>query len=165
MRQPLAGRAPSIPRRLRFHCTPFINTPLSHPTLAATEGGSNTASEALTYLPLVVLGVVAFLLVLATLVGNKFLGPKRANPSKVSSYECGELATPGARGPIDVQYYMYILTFLIFDVEAMFLIPFAIRFKELGWGPVIAMSIFVTLILIGFIYEIRKRLLGWRVLE
>jgi len=117
------------------------------------------------YLPMVILGAVAFLLVLATLVGNKFLGPKRANPNKVSSYECGELATPGARGPIDVQYYMYILTFLIFDVEAMFLIPFAIRFKELGWGPIAAIAIFVTLILVGFLYEIKKKLLSWRTLE
>jgi len=143
-----------------------INTPLSQPTLAATEGGSNTASQALVYLPLVILGGVAFLLVLATLVGNKFLGPKRANPNKVASYECGELATPGARGPIDVQYYMYILTFLIFDVEAMFLIPFAIEFKDnIGWGGIVAMAIFVGLILVGFLYEIKKKLLAWRVLE
>ena len=133
--------------------------------MAATEGGSNTASEALLYLPMVILGAVAFLLVLATLVGNKFLGPKKANPNKVSTYECGELATPGARGPIDVQYYMYILTFLIFDVEAMFLIPFAIKFKTLGWGPIVAIGIFVGLILVGFVYEIKKKLLAWRVLE
>jgi NADH-quinone oxidoreductase subunit A len=145
-----------------------MRTPLSHPTLGAPEGGSNTASEALVYLPMVILGVVAFLLVLATLVGNKFLGPKKANPNKVSSYECGELATPGARGPIDVQYYMYILTFLVFDVEAMFLIPFAIKFKDdgiVGWGAILAMAIFVTLILVGFLYEIKKRLLAWRQLE
>lgn len=133
--------------------------------MAAPEGGSNTASEALAYLPMVILGAVAFLLVLATLVGNKFLGPKRANPNKVSTYECGELATPGARGPIDVQYYMYILTFLIFDVEAMFLIPFAIKFRTLGWGPIVAIALFVGLILVGFAYEIRKRLLTWRALE
>jgi NADH-quinone oxidoreductase subunit A len=120
------------------------------------------------YLPVVILGVVAFLLVLATLVGNKFLGPKKANPNKVASYECGELATPGARGPIDVQYYMYVLTFLVFDVEAMFLIPFAIKFHDdgvVGWGAITAMAIFVGLILVGFLYEIKKRLLAWRVLE
>ena len=141
------------------------NTPISHPSLAATEGGSNTASEALLYVPMVVLGLVAFLLVLATLVGNKFLGPKKANPAKVASYECGELATPGARGPIDVQYYMFVLTFLIFDVEAMFLIPFSLRYKELGAGPIVAISLFVTLILIGFLWEIKKKLLSWRALE
>ena len=151
-----------------FSWNSVINTLISHPSLAAPEGGSNTASEALLYVPMVILGVVAFLLVLATLVGNKFLGPKRANPNKVSSYECGELATPGARGPIDVQYYMYVLTFLIFDVEAMFLIPFAIKFREgdvIGWSAILAMGIFVGLILVGFGYEIKKRLLAWRVLE
>lgn len=117
-----------------------------------------------------ILGLVAFLLVLATLVGNKFLGPKRASPGKVASYECGEKATPGARGPIDVQYYMYVLTFLIFDVEAMFLIPFAIKFRSIMDTPafvatMVAMAVFVGLILVGFVYEIKKRLLQWRALE
>lgn len=118
------------------------------------------------YLPLVILGVVSFLLVFVTLMGNKFMGPKRASVTKLTSYECGERATPGARGPIDVQYYMFILTFLIFDVEAMFLIPFALRFKTgLGWGPIIAITMFVGLILIGYWYELRKKLLTWRSLE
>ena len=123
------------------------------------------ASEAISYLPMAILAGVAFLLVLVTLVGNKFLGPKRANVNKLTSYECGEKATPGARGPIDVQYYMFVLTFLVFDVEAMFLIPFSLRFRELGAGPIIAITLFVTLILIGFLWEIKKKLLSWRALE
>src|SRR5438093_7995068 len=112
-----------------------------------------------------ILGLVAFLLVLATLVGNKFLGPKRANAGKVSSYECGEKATPGARGPIDVQYYMFVLTFLIFDVEAMFLIPFAVKFRGLGLAAIVGVAVFVGLILVGYVYELRKRLLAWRALQ
>ena len=123
------------------------------------------ASEAISYLPMAILAGVAFLLVFVTLVGNKFLGPKRASVNKLTSYECGEKATPGARGPIDVQYYMFVLTFLIFDVEAMFLIPFSLRYKELGAGPIVAISLFVTLILIGFLWEIKKKLLSWRALE
>jgi NADH-quinone oxidoreductase subunit A len=125
----------------------------------------STASEALSYLPMVILGVVAFALVLVTLIGNKTLGPKRGSVNKLTSYECGEKATPGARGPIDVQYYMYILTFLVFDVEAMFLIPFAIQFRELGWGPIFAIAVFVSLILVGYLWEIKKKLLTWRTLE
>ena len=112
-----------------------------------------------------ILGLVAFALVFVTLLGNKFLSPKRGSANKLSSYECGEKATPGARGPIDVQYYMYILTFLVFDVEAMFLIPFAIRFKELGWEAITAMAVFTTLILVGFLWEVKKKLLSWRALE
>lgn len=119
---------------------------------------------ALEYLPLAILGAVSFLLVLVTLLANKFVGPKRASVNKLTPYECGEQATPGARGPIDVQYYMYILTFLIFDVEVMFLVPFALRFKGLGWGPTIAVTMFVGLILIGYFYEIKKKLLTWRTL-
>ncbi|MGB0653594.1 MAG: NADH-quinone oxidoreductase subunit A [Thermoplasmatota archaeon] len=122
------------------------------------------ASEALDYLPLAILAGVATLLIFVTLLANRFVGPRRASVGKVTNYECGEEATPGARGPIDVQYYMYVLTFLVFDVEAMFLIPFALRFKEIGTGPIVAISIFVTLILVGYLYEIRKKLLGWRAL-
>src|SRR5688572_10213546 len=85
------------------------------PLWARPKGGSNTASEALTYLPMAILALVAFLLVFVTLVGNKFLGPKKGSINKLTSYECGEKATPGARGPIDVQYYMFVLTFLVFD--------------------------------------------------
>lgn len=123
------------------------------------------ADEALQYLPLVILGAVAFLLVFVTLLGNKFLGPQKATVGKLTNYECGEQATPGARGPIDIQYYMYILTFLVFDVEAMFLIPFVIKFRELAIGPVIAAVVFTALILIGYYWELKKKLLGWRVLS
>lgn len=122
------------------------------------------ADEALQYLPIVVLGAVAFLLVFVTLLGNKFLGPHRANVGKLTNYECGEQATPGARGPIDIQYYMYILTFLVFDVEAMFLIPFVVEFRGLAIGPVVAVVVFTALILIGYYWELKKKLLGWRVL-
>ncbi|MHB8633644.1 MAG: NADH-quinone oxidoreductase subunit A [Thermoplasmatota archaeon] len=99
-------------------------------------------------------------------MGNKFLGPKRAGMNKVSSYECGEKATPGARGPIDVQYYMFVLTFLIFDVEAMFLIPFALRYRTnlVDVSAIVVIGIFVGLILLGYVYELRKRLLSWRAL-
>ncbi|HUR62722.1 MAG TPA: NADH-quinone oxidoreductase subunit A [Candidatus Thermoplasmatota archaeon] len=142
-----------------------MTTPLTGPIFEPPNGGINTASEALSYLPMAILGAVAFLLVFVTLLGNKFLGPKRGNVGKLASYECGEKATPGARGPIDVQYYMYILTFLVFDVEAMFLVPFALKFRTLGWGPIVAVGMFVTLILVGFLWEIKKKLLGWRALE
>jgi NADH-quinone oxidoreductase subunit A len=59
---------------------------------------------------------------------------------------------------------MYILTFLVFDVEAMFLIPFVIKFRELAIGPVVAAVVFTGLILIGYYWELKKKLLSWRVL-
>lgn len=133
--------------------------------LSARPRGFWNVTEALSYLPMAILGFVAFLLVFVTLLGNKTLGPKRGSVNKLTTYECGEKATPGARGPIDVQYYMYVLTFLIFDVEAMFLIPFALEFKRIGTGPIVAITLFVGLILVGYAYELRKKLLVWRTLE
>ncbi len=138
---------------------------ISGPPVGAVQGGFRIATEALSYLPMAILGFVAFLLVFVTLLGNKTLGPKRGSVNKLTTYECGEKATPGARGPIDVQYYMYVLTFLIFDVEAMFLIPFALEFKRIGTGPIVAITLFVGLILVGYAYELRKKLLVWRTLE
>lgn len=126
------------------------------------------ASEAVAYVPMAILAAVAALLVYLTLMGNKFLGPKRASANQISSYECGEKATPGARGPIDIQYYMFILTFLIFDVEAMFLVPFALSFKDtslITTSAILAAGVFVGLILVGYVYEIRKKLLDWRALQ
>lgn len=120
--------------------------------------------EPTAYWPLVVLAFTGTLLVFVTLLANKLLGPKRASVGKVTNYECGEKATPGARGPIDVQYYMYILTFLVFDVEAMFLIPFAIKFRDVGMDVIVATVFFVALILIGYVWELRKKLLSWRTL-
>ena len=126
--------------------------------------GLYMADGPIAFLPLLVLGVVGITLVFVTLLANRFFAPKRGSVGKLTNYECGELATPGARGPIDVQYYMYILTFLIFDVEVMFLIPFALQFKTIGMDVIVATIFFVALILVGYFYELRKKLLTWRTL-
>jgi len=143
-------------------------TLINGPLLARPDRGLYMSSVASEYFPLAVLLGVALLLVWVTLLGNRFLAPKRASVGKVTNYECGEKATPGARGPIDVQYYMFVLTFLIFDVEAMFLIPFAIKFKDgdlVTAGVILAAAVFVGLILVGYLYEIKRKLLTWRTLQ
>src|ERR1041385_6828528 len=125
--------------RAKVHANPY-KRPSCRPLAGSLKG---TVSGALDYLPIAILGAVAFLLVLLTLLGNKTLGPKRGAATTLPSYGCGEKAPPGARGPIDVQYYMFILTFLVFDVEAMFLVPFALKFKTLGMGATVAIGLFV----------------------
>ena len=113
------------------------------------------------YLPIVILGGIAMLLVLATLFLSKVLAPKNPNPRKESTYECGEIALGSGRGPLEVQYYMYILVFLILDIEAVFLIPFAIRFTDLGAAAIWEMGIFVALLLVGWLYALKKGALNW----
>jgi NADH-quinone oxidoreductase subunit A len=82
---------------------------------------------------------------------------------KVGTYECGEVPMGPARTNIDVQYYLYILVFLVLDVEAVFLVPFAVQFLELPNPALIAMemALFVGLLLIGWAYAWKKGALEW----
>jgi NADH-quinone oxidoreductase subunit A len=115
----------------------------------------------MTYLPIVILGAIAMLLVLATLFLGRVLSTRNSTPRKDSTYECGEIALGSGRGPVEIQYYMYILVFLILDIEAVFLIPFAVRFGDLGVAAIIEMVIFVGLLLIGWVYALKKGALNW----
>ena len=115
----------------------------------------------MTYLPIVILGAIAMLLVFATLFLGKVLSTRNSSPRKDSTYECGEIALGSGRGPVEIQYYMYILVFLILDIEAVFLIPFAVRFgafkgTDLGGVFIVEMIIFVGLLLVGWIYALQK---------
>ena len=113
------------------------------------------------YLPILILGVIAMTLVFATLFAAKMMGPRNPNPRKESTYECGEIALGSGRGPIEVQYYMYILVFLIIDIEAIFLIPFAVAYSDLGTAAIVEMAIFIGLLFVGWLYALKKGALNW----
>ncbi|HET6404427.1 MAG TPA: NADH-quinone oxidoreductase subunit A [Candidatus Thermoplasmatota archaeon] len=105
---------------------------------------------------------LALLIVGVTLNIHKLIAPRRPSPGKVSTYESGEVPIGNARGPIDVQFYMYVITFLILDVEAVFLIPWAVNFGTLPVAAHAAMGIFVALIVVGWLYEWKKGALQWQ---
>jgi NADH-quinone oxidoreductase subunit A len=115
-----------------------------------------------TYLPIIVLVVVALALIFVTLLLARLLAPSNPTPTKLSTYECGEVAVGSGRGPIAIQYYMYILVFLILDIEAVFLIPFAVEFLNLAWQGILIMFLFVLLLLEGWAYAWSKGALEWR---
>ena len=119
------------------------------------------ADPVLSYLPIALLGAIAALLVFATLFLAKVMAPKNPNARKESTYECGEIALGSGRGPLEIQYYMFILVFLILDIEAVFLIPFAVRFGSLGGPAILEMAIFVALLLVGWLYALKKGALNW----
>jgi NADH-quinone oxidoreductase subunit A len=115
-----------------------------------------------TYLPIIVLVVVALALIFVTLLLARLLAPSNPTPTKLSTYECGEVPVGSGRGPIAIQYYMYILVFLILDIEAVFLIPFAVEFLNLAWQGILIMFLFVLLLLEGWAYAWSKGALEWR---
>ncbi len=105
---------------------------------------------------------MAFIIVFVTLSLTKLVAPRRNVPARYSTYESGEVPQGNARGPIDVQYYLYVIVFLIIDIEAVFLIPWALRFTELGPAAMVEMVIFVGLVLLGWAYAWKKGALEWQ---
>ncbi|WP_082110240.1 NADH-quinone oxidoreductase subunit A [Demequina phytophila] len=115
------------------------------------------------YVPIIVMMVIAGLLAGAGLFVSSILGPKRANAAKLDQYESGLQPTPGAAGGgrVPIKYYLVAMTFIIFDIEVVFLYPWAIAHDALGWFGLIAIMTFLALITIPFVYEWRRGGFEW----
>jgi NADH:ubiquinone oxidoreductase subunit 3 (subunit A) len=117
------------------------------------------------YLPIVVLAIAAAgfaitPLALAWLWSKKF-SPRKPGPYKNSTYECGLETRDNALIQFRPEYYLYAIIFLIFDVEAIFLLPFAVAFTGLTIGASIAMMVFLLLLAEGLVWAWRKGVLTW----
>ena len=113
------------------------------------------------YLPTLLFLIVATGIGVALLVIGNLLGPKRPTAEKLSPYECGFAAFEDARMQFDVRYYLIAILFIIFDLEIIFIVPWATVFRELGVLGLIEMGIFVGMLLLGFIYVWKKGALEW----
>ena len=115
------------------------------------------------YLPIIIQFAVGFGFVLLCILGTHFLGPRQKDSStkKYESYECGVDVEGNARTPFSVKYFLVAILFVLFDVEVIFLYPWAINFRELGIEGMIKMIIFMLLLLVGFFYIIKKKALEW----
>ena len=113
------------------------------------------------YFPLVVMFPIAGVVVLALLTLAHWVGPSSTNPAKAEPFESGNPPRGDARIRFSVRFYLVAMLFLIFDLEVVFLYPWAILFRRLGWFGVIEMGIFLALLLIGFIYVWKKGALEW----
>jgi NADH-quinone oxidoreductase subunit A len=104
-----------------------------------------------------------FILLLSRLLGSIRIRPKKPNPAKSSTYECGMQTVGDAWVQFNFRYYFFALLFVAFDVVAVFLYPWAIAFKsELKLFGLIAMLIFILLLVVGFVYAWRKKALEWK---
>jgi NADH-quinone oxidoreductase subunit A len=118
-------------------------------------------SNQLDYLPILMQAGLAVGFVVMTIIGSSFLGPKRHSKSKDKNFECGIESVGNARIPFSVKYFLVAILFVLFDVEVIFLYPWAINFKALGIEGMIKMVIFMLLLLVGFFYIIKKKALEW----
>jgi NADH-quinone oxidoreductase subunit A len=105
---------------------------------------------------LMVSGFVATVLVLARLIS-----PSRRSRTKAQTYETGEMTVTDPWRPFPVRYYVFALLFLIFDVEAAFLYPWAVIYGELGLYGFVEMGIFVLILGVGLVYAWKKGALKW----
>lgn len=113
------------------------------------------------FLPIVLMFLVALGFVVTTIVATHFLGPKRKSKVKNDVFECGIESQGNARFPFSVKYFLVAILFVLFDVEVIFMYPWAVNFKELGWVGIIEMFSFIALLLVGFYYLMAKKALKW----
>lgn len=113
------------------------------------------------YLPLALLAVLSALVVAGVLGLSRRLNPLRPTPEKLETYECGEQPRGDTHRPIDIKYYIYVLVFLVFDVEIVFLVPWAVTFRTMGPLATVEITIFVAILLAGWAYVWKERLLQW----
>jgi len=105
--------------------------------------------------------IIGAVLLTVALLLAKLLSPSRPSKSKLSTYECGEKAEGSAWVKFNIRYYVIALVFIIFDVEVLFLFPWAVVYKDLGWLAFIEMAIFLFILIVGLIYVWKKKDLDW----
>ncbi len=105
--------------------------------------------------------VVATVLVLVPIILNALVAPRKPNPVKSEAYECGIETVGDTWVQFKAQYYIYALVFVVFDIEAVFLFPWAVAFNQLQLFAVLEMVIFILILAGGLIYAWRKGALEW----
>jgi NADH-quinone oxidoreductase subunit A len=113
------------------------------------------------YFPIVIFVVLAVAFGLGTLLISYYVQPREDNAEKLSPYECGSEPVSDARMPFPVRYYVIAMLFVIFDIEVIFLYPWAIDFFRIGLIGFLEMVIFIALFVLAFVYAWRKGALDW----
>ena len=113
------------------------------------------------YFPVLIIFLFAGIIVVSFLFIAEFVGPKRPNPIKSEPFESGNPPRGDARIRFSVKFYIVAMLFLIFDIEVVFLYPWAILFRRLGLLGLVEMGIFLSILIIGFIYVWKKGALEW----
>ena len=118
-------------------------------------------SDLIQYVPIGIMFLVAAGFVGTTMLATHLLGPKRRTDVKLESFECGIESRGNARIPFNIKYFLVAILFVLFDVEVIFMYPWAVNFKALGVDGFVEMVLFITALLIGFFYIIKKGALNW----
>jgi NADH-quinone oxidoreductase subunit A len=113
------------------------------------------------YLPFAIMLVIGIVFVAIALFMSRMIRPSLKTKEKLSTYECAETPVGDARIHYNIQYYLIVIVFLIFDVEVLFMYPWAVQLRELGGIGFIEMVLFIEVLIIGLAYAWRKEALEW----
>lgn len=113
------------------------------------------------YIPIFLMLAIALVIGVVFLKLQEWLGPRNPNDEKLSTYESGMQPIRSARERFSVKYYMVAVLFILFDIEVIFLYPWAVNFRELGVFGYVEMVLFIAILLIGYLYILKKGALQW----
>jgi NADH-quinone oxidoreductase subunit A len=113
------------------------------------------------YLPIALMFVFAAGFIVVTMVATHALGPKRKSKTKLDPFECGIESQGNARVPFNIKYFLVAILFVLFDVEVIFMYPWAVNFRELGVAGLVEMIVFIVLLMVGFFYIKKKGAFKW----
>ena len=113
------------------------------------------------YFPILLFVFIALAFGAGTLLISYFVQPKYPEPEKLSTYECGSEPFSDARMPFPVRYYIFAMLFVIFDVETVFMFPWAVIFDKLLLFGLIEMIVFIFILVVGYFYAWKKGALEW----
>jgi NADH-quinone oxidoreductase subunit A len=113
------------------------------------------------YLPIFLFLLVAILFPVVTLLAAQLIRPSSPSRVKLEAYECGIEAATDSRGRYTVRFYIIAILFVIFDVETIFLYPWAVRFHQLGWFGVAEIAVFLAILVVGYLWAYKKGALEW----
>jgi NADH-quinone oxidoreductase subunit A len=113
------------------------------------------------YIPVLVHFIVVVAVATGMLTLSWWVGVKRPTKEKLEPYECGSAPVGDARGSFSISFYLIGMLFILFDVEAVFLYPWAIVYKSLRWSGFVEMTLFIVVLLAGYIYIWKKGALDW----
>ncbi len=118
-------------------------------------------SSLLDYLPIFIMFLIAFAFAIFIIILTHRVGPNRKTKVKLEAFECGIETQGNARVPFSIKYFLVAIIFVLFDIEVIFMYPWAVNFKELGLLGVIEVFSFIALLFVGFYYMLSKNALKW----
>jgi NADH-quinone oxidoreductase subunit A len=113
------------------------------------------------YVPIFIFALLAAAFPVVVLALAKLVRPSVPTSTKLEAYECGIRAASDSRGRYTVRFYIIAILFVIFDVETIFLYPWAVRYKQLGWFGVAEVAVFLAILVVGYIWAWKKGALDW----